>query len=83
MPVGDGLPHRDAGPQLRGAHVRYGGAAEARRPGGDARADDGVVDDAREAVVQVDRPAGLRGGVREREGGEGVFVEGCPGCKEV
>ena len=40
--------------------------------------DHGVVNDARETVVEVDRPDGLRCGTREGEVGEGLGVEFCP-----
>ena len=62
--------------------MRHGGAAHACGPWREPLAEDGVVDDAREAVVKVDGPGGLGGRVREREGGEGVAVEGGPGCAE-
>lgn len=48
-----------------------------------AATNDGVEDDAREAVVVVDGPGGLGGGVGAGEGGEGLGVECCPGGLEV
>ena len=40
--------------------------------------DHGVINDACETVVEVDRPYGLRYGTREGEVGEGFGVEFCP-----
>lgn len=42
-----------------------------------------VVDDAREAVVEVDGPGGLGAGVGAGEVGEGEGVEACPAGAEV
>ena len=40
--------------------------------------DHGVINDACETVVEVDRPDGLRCGMYEGEAGEGFGVEFCP-----